>query len=83
MKEVSLTQYHPDPVGYAMGKKEKIPGGWNIQWEANITQCDSGSVERMRRRRERLFLVDGIVRRIPVTPNMNVGQFKASWTGQR
>ena len=46
-------------------------------------QCDSGSLERMRRRRERLFLVDGIVTRIPVPPNMNFYQFKASWTGQR
>ena len=25
--EVSLTQYHPDPVGYHMEEKEKIPGG--------------------------------------------------------
>ena len=64
-----------------MDEKEKC--AWNIQWEANTPQCDSGSVERMRKRREGLFLVDGIVTRIPVTPNMNFYQFKASWTGQR
>jgi len=33
-------------------EKEKIPGGWNNQIEANNTQCNSGRVERMRRRRE-------------------------------
>ena len=45
-----------------MEEKEKIPGGWNIQWEANNTKFDSDSVERMRRRRERLFMLEGIVR---------------------
>ena len=33
--------------------------------------------------RERRFLVDGIVRRTPVTSNMILGQFKASWRGQK
>ena len=51
-----------------MEEKEKIPVGWNSKREANNTQCDSGAVERMMRRRERLFLVDGIVRRTPVPP---------------
>ena len=31
----------------------------------------------------RLFLVDGIVRKIPMTPIMILDQFKESWTGQR
>ena len=48
LKAVSLTQYHPDPVGYAMEEKENIPGGWNIQWKANNTKCYSRSVERTR-----------------------------------
>ena len=51
-----------------MEEKEKIPVGWNSKREANNTQCNSGAVERMMRRRERLFLVDGIVRRTPVPP---------------
>ena len=52
------------------GITDKIPGGWNSWMEANNTQCDSGCVERVRRRRERQILVDGIVRRTPVKPNM-------------
>ena len=39
-------------VEYAMKEKEKIPGEWNSQIEANNTQCNSGSVEKMTRRRK-------------------------------
>jgi hypothetical protein len=35
-----------------MEGKEKILSGWNSQMEANNTQCNSGRVERMRRRME-------------------------------
>ena len=51
-KEVSVTKYYPNCFEYAMDEKEKIPGGWNSQNEANNTQCNSGRVEKMRRRRE-------------------------------
>ena len=37
----------------------------------------------MRRRRERRFLVDGIVRRTPVTQNMVLGKCKVPWRRQR
>ena len=69
-KKVSFTKYHPDPVEYAMEEKEMIPCGWNSQIKANNTQRDSGCVGRMRSRRGRQFLVDGIVRSTPVKPNM-------------
>ena len=82
-KEVSVTKHHLDFGEYAIEEKEKIPGGCNSHMEANKTKCDSGRVERMRRRRECWFLVDGIVRRTSVTPNMILGEFKASWRGQR
>ena len=81
-KEVSFTKYHPDPVEYAMVEKEKIPGRWNSQMVDTNTHCDSGRVEMLRNRRERWFLVDGIVRRTPVKPKMILCQFKASCRGQ-
>ena len=50
-KEVRVTKYHLDCVEYEVEEKEKIPGGWNSQMEANNTQWDSCPVERMRRRK--------------------------------
>ena len=47
-----------------------------------VIPSDAGCVERMRRKKWRRFLVDGIVRRTPMTPNMILGQFKVSWRGQ-
>ena len=51
-EEVSVNNSHLDLFGYAMEEKERIPGGWNRQMKVNNTQCDSGRVERMRRRTE-------------------------------
>ena len=51
-KEVNVTKYHLNCVEYAMEEKEKISGGWNSQMEANNIKCNSGRVEKMRRRRE-------------------------------
>ena len=65
-----------------MEEKEKIPSEWNGQREATNTQCDSGRVERMIRRKWRQSLVDGVVGRTTVTPNMILGQFRVSWRGQ-
>ena len=52
-KEASIIQYCPGPVEHYMEEKYKIPGGCNSLREANNTQCDSGHVEKMMRRRER------------------------------
>ena len=60
-----------------------MPVGWNIQRDATNTKWGSGRFKRMSRSRKRRFLMDGIVRRIPVTLNMILGQLKASWRGQR
>ena len=52
------------------GGKEKIPGGWNSQTEANNTQCIHGPVKGTIKK-IKIILVDEIVRRASATPNMD------------
>ena len=36
-REISITRYHPDPVENTMEEKQKIPGEWICQREADNT----------------------------------------------
>ena len=52
-----------------MEEKERIPGGWNSQREANNTQCDCGRVEGTIKERD--MILGGVIgKRTQVTPNM-------------
>ena len=57
--------------------------GWmESQMEASITQYDLDPVEHAMEEKEKI-LVDAIVRRAPLTLNMILAWFKASWRRQR
>ena len=43
--DVSIIRYEPDLVEHKMEGKEKIPGEWNFQREANNTKRKHGPVK--------------------------------------
>ena len=60
----------------SMQKQEFIPGGWKSQREVSIVQYDPDPVEHSMEGKKR-FLVDGIVRGRPTTPNVIMALVKA------
>ena len=62
----------------SMQKQDMIPGGWKSQREVIIIQYDPDPVKNAMEGKKR-FLMDGMVSRASVIPNMIFAQLKASW----
>ena len=45
VQKKNITQHLPDTVKHVIEEKEKIPGGWNSQMEANNIQYYCGRFE--------------------------------------
>ena len=59
----------------SMEKQKEIPGRWKIQRGISNVQSDPDPVEHTMEGKKR-FLVDGIVRRRPTTPNVIMALLK-------
>ena len=59
----------------SMQKQEEIPGRWKSQREVSNVQYDPDPVEHAMEGKKR-FLVDGIVRRRPTTPDVIMALLK-------